>query len=285
MSANVTLPAIKVLAKRTLPRRIWDGLRVATGRAVAAEVRPAIPPGPGDNLYEALYEAHAQALSGEEAVGGGDFHLIGGIELGALLMAGLRPNDTVVDFGCGTGRLARQLIPRLAGGHYIGIDIAPTMLVRAEHRVRSTIPQAPCQVTWIRQDTTTFPLRAESVDMICAFSVFTHIEHEDTYRYLKDAARIVRPGGRFVFSCLPMDLVAAQHIFLQSAGNDFRERWRQVRNVTTSVDLMTAIAQLAGWTPTHWYAGDRPTIQLPETGEFHGLGQSICVLAKSLSTP
>jgi ubiquinone/menaquinone biosynthesis C-methylase UbiE len=211
--------------------------------------------------------------------------LIGGIELGALLMAGLRPNDTVVDFGCGTGRLARQLIPRLAGGHYIGIDIAPTMLVWAERRVRSTIPQAPCQVTWIRQDTTTFPLRAESVDMICAFSVFTHIEHEDTYRYLKDAARIVRPGGRFVFSCLPMDLVAAQHIFLQSAGNDFRERWRQVRNVTTSVDLMTAIAQLAGWTPTHWYAGDRPTIQLPETGEFHGLGQSICVLAKSLSTP
>ena len=112
--------------------------------------------------------------------------------------------------------------------------------------------------------------------MVCAFSVFTHMEHEDSYRYLLDAFRVVRPGGSFVFSCLPLDLPAAQEIFVAEAALPVAERWRRVRAVTTSRDLMDAISTLAGWRVTDWYGGDHPFL------DQTALGQSVCVLERPL---
>jgi SAM-dependent methyltransferase len=47
------------------------------------------------------------------------------------------------------------------------------------------------------------PLLDASADVICAFSVFTHMEHEDSWRFLADALRVIRLGGHFVFSMSP----------------------------------------------------------------------------------
>jgi hypothetical protein len=77
---------------------------------------------------------------------------------------------------------------------------------------------------------------ADSVDMIRAFSVFTHIEHEDSYLYLKEALRVVRPGGRFVFSCGPVSTTLGKETFLASAGRFLQARYRTVRHIATSRD-------------------------------------------------
>src|SRR5215471_1763003 len=132
-------------------------------------------------------------------------------------MEGLAPTQTLVDFGCGTGRLAVHAVPFLAAGGYVGIDIAESMLVQARSRVHQVAPSPTCRVSFVKQTTTAFPLPDASVDWVCAFSVFTHMEHEDSYRYLCDARRIVRPTGRLVLSCLPIDTVEyARHIFRES---------------------------------------------------------------------
>lgn len=233
-------------------------------------------PRPGD-LYERLYETHARRDASDEAVGAGDFDVIGRIELELLVMEGLKPTDTLVDFGCGTGRLAVHAIPVLAGGMYIGIDIAETFLTRADARIRGLFSQPPCRVRWAKQTTSVFPLEDHSVDMMCAFSVFTHMEHEDSYRYLTDARRVVRPDGRFVFSCLPMTLALAKDVFLEQASLEIGERWSNPRSVTTSVDLMTEVIRLAGWRVVRWYAGDEANIGLRDS-EMRALGQSSCVL-------
>ena len=94
----------------------------------------------------------------------------------------------------------------------------------AQKRVEETIQDPPCQVSWIHQATPVFELDADSVDMICAFSVINHMEHEDAYLYLKEALRVVRPGGRFVFSCLPIDTKRAREVFLKSAEEDLQTR-------------------------------------------------------------
>ena len=60
--------------------------------------------------------------------------------------------------------------------------------------------------------------------MVCAFSVFTHIEHEDSYLYLEEALRIVRPGGRFVFSCVPINTSWGEETFLGAAAKDLHSR-------------------------------------------------------------
>lgn len=242
---------------------------------------PAVPAGSAaSEMYEDLYERHAQALSPTTSIGDGDYDLIGRIELSALLAAGLKPEHTLVDFGCGTGRLATHVIPRLPRGAYVGIDISRTMLAHARSSVDAQCAGASCQVTWKHQTATAFDLPSESVDFLAAFSVFTHMEHEDSYRYLLDSRRIARAGARFVFSCLPMDLAAARAIFLASASLSVEDRWKSVRNVTTTREYMGALAEMAGWRVDAWFKGDQQLIPLDGgDGEMVAMGQSVCVLA------
>jgi ubiquinone/menaquinone biosynthesis C-methylase UbiE len=205
---------------------------------------------------------------------------MGRIMLSALLQEGLEPGHTFVDFGCGTGRLARHVIPRMKGGAYIGIDISPSMLDQAKLQTADARGDGT-EVRWVHQSGPTFDLPDGCVDYLAAFSVFTHMEHEDTYLYLRDAFRITRDGGRFMFSCLTMDLPAAHGVFLDSTSRTIAARWAQVRNVTTSYELMTSIAQLAGWSVVRWYKGDEELIDLDGSpGHRCALGQSICVLQR-----
>lgn len=229
--------------------------------------------------YEALYEARIRATSPDAAIGGGTstFDKVGRSELEILKREGLRPADTLVDLGCGTGRLAVHVIPTLAGGHYVGIDISRSMLEAAKKRIDETVPDPPCRVSWVHQTTPAFALDAGSVDVICAFSVINHMEHEDAYLYFKEALRVVRPGGRFVFSCLPVGTERAREVFLKSAAMDMQTRQRRVRHVVTSRSLMEEVVRLAGWTPVRWHSGDEE-IRLPDSGESRRFHQSILVL-------
>jgi SAM-dependent methyltransferase len=262
---------------RRLPEPVLKSLRDALGSPVAAARS-----GPSSASYEALYEEHGRALPAQTSIGGGDFDLIGRIELGILQMEGLRPTDTVVDFGCGTSRLAVHLIPYLDGGQYIGIDIADSMLVNARMFIQQRVPVPKCRITWTKQTSENFTVPDKSVDLICAFSVFTHMEHEDVYRYLVAAKRIVRPGGKFIFSCLPMTLAAAQQVFCASANLDLMGRWSAVRTVTTTVDMMDAVSRLSGWTVVRWYDGSERNITVPRESVQWGLGQSTCVLERPI---
>ena len=91
--------------------------------------------------------------------------------------------------------------------------------------------------------------------------------------------RVVRDGGRFVFSCLTMDLPAAWDVFTTSAALELHERWAVVRNVTTSYELMERVATGAGWRVERWYRGDVELIPLLDHPDRQvALGQSICVL-------
>ena len=160
------------------------------------------------------------------------------------------------------------------------MDISETMLRRARQTVSTAHPDPPCRVKWLRSTGTTFPLRTASADFICAFSVFTHMEHEDSDRYLVDALRVVRPDGRFVFSCLPLELDFARQVFRDSASVSLSERWSRARNVATSRDFMDAISELAGWHIVAWHRGDEPTVPLAGINERAAFGQSICVLER-----
>jgi ubiquinone/menaquinone biosynthesis C-methylase UbiE len=229
------------------------------------------------NSYETLYESQARQMATDDAVGGGPYDLMGRLELEILEREGLRPEHTLVDFGCGNGRLAVHAAAYLSRGSYCGIDISPTFLRLAQRRTAASVPAPTCRVSWQRQTGDCIPLPDCSADRMCAFSVFTHMEHEDTYRYLCEARRVVRPGGQMVYSCLPMTLAYAQKVFLVQAAQSFSARWRQVRNIVTTIELMNSIATLAGWRVVRWIAGDEQYSRLPgyEGWQF---GQSVCIL-------
>ena len=261
--SNLIRSAVKMVIPK--PQRDWLRDKLTTLRI-------------GNNTYENLYESYAREVQTDFAVGHGDFEVIGRTELTLLQMEGLQPEHTLVDLGCGIGRLAVHVIPILVGGSYIGIDISETMLKRAKVRIAQTVPNPPCRVTWIKQTTPLFNLPENSVDMMCAVSVFTHMEPEDSYRYLKAALKVVKPRGRFIFTCTLLTTSIGKEIFLNSANLDLKHRWKYVRNVTTSLDYMAEVARLAGWSPLRWYAPEVPNIGPTNNGEMYSLDQASCVL-------
>ncbi len=225
------------------------------------------------NPYEYLYESLARSLPPENAIGGGDFQLIGKMLLSVLVDSGLKPNNSLFDLGCGTGRLSIQAIEYLDTEKYFGSDISETMLVHA----RNVTSHLDKKSTFIHQTEPTFE-KFPIFDFICAFSVFTHMEPEDTFNYLKSALAISGPNTRFVLSVIPLQSKLGSHIFTNSASLDLVKRWEGVRNVATTIDFFQEMARLSGWRLISSYDGESETIPLMNSSSFGQLGQTVLVL-------
>jgi len=118
--------------------------------------------------------------------------------------------DSVFDFGCGCGRLARQLIqqqPRPRS--YLGIDLHRQLIEwcngnlapRASgfefghHDVRYPGVWNPGED---KPETAPFPVSDSSRTLVIAHSVFTHLIQAHAEYYLEEAARILAPSGVFI---------------------------------------------------------------------------------------
>ena len=227
-----------------------------------------------DALLQSHDERHAMAL----AVGG-DFEAVGRLEYYLLLQHGLRPADSVIDVGCGSGRLAVCLREYLKG-RFVGIDIVPDLYEYAEKICRRP------DWRFYAAPGLSIPEPDDSADFICFFSVFTHLTHEQSYRYLQDARRVLKPGGKLVFSFLEFALASHWPAFQVLLDNPDPDK---VLNQHISRDAIAAWSAHLDFPVLALHAGDQPHIPLPEPvrwdngTEMHGmgnLGQSVCVLVK-----
>jgi len=97
---------------------------------------------------------------------------------------GLPPGSLVLDLACGTGDLCRELVR--AGHRPIGFDFSPGMLARA--RVRAPL---------VRADVLRLPVEGSVADgVVCGFALRNVVDLPALFR---EAARVLRPGGRVVF--------------------------------------------------------------------------------------
>jgi len=119
--------------------------------------------------------------------------------------------DTVLDFGCGCGRLARQMIQQHAQPRsYLGFDLHPGMIRWCRENLT---PHAP-GFKFVHHDVANFsfnpgmgkpqvlpmPGNDGLFSLVIALSVFTHTTQEDAEYYLRDVTRVLRPNGLLLAS-------------------------------------------------------------------------------------
>jgi trans-aconitate 2-methyltransferase len=104
-------------------------------------------------------------------------------------------DETVLDAGCGSGRVTEQLLGRLPNGRVVALDASPAML--AEARVR--LARFRDRVSFIQADLAR-PLPLEDrVDAILSTATFHWVlDHDALFANL---AAVLRPGGPLVAQC------------------------------------------------------------------------------------
>ena len=112
---------------------------------------------------------------------------------------------SVLDFGCGCGRLARQFM--LNGTlplRYVGIDPHRDMIAWCHDNITSRMPQFEFRHHDVYQefmnpdgtfDQVPLPAADASVTLFLAWSVFTHLLPPDVEYYLRELARVLTPDG------------------------------------------------------------------------------------------
>ncbi|MBX3026352.1 ubiquinone/menaquinone biosynthesis methyltransferase [bacterium] len=102
----------------------------------------------------------------------------------ALRLLAVGPADLLVDLGCGTGDLCA--LGRVAGARVVGVDFAAGMLARARARRAAD--------ALVRGDACELPLRDASATVVT--SAFALRNVISIPALLREAARVLRPGGR-----------------------------------------------------------------------------------------
>ena len=135
-----------------------------------------------------------------------EFDRVGRLEAALLMQYGLLHCQTVVDVGCGSGRLAVSL-PETFRGNYIGTDISEPLLLRAAQSLKEP------RFRFVLVDDLVIPAENGSVDMVSMFSLLTHLRHEESFLYLREVKRVLRPGATVIFSFLDFSQESHWSIF------------------------------------------------------------------------
>ena len=167
-------------------------------------------------------------------VGDGDFKTTGEtffkhfVDKGALC-----PNETVLDIGCGSGRMAIPLMNYIKlPGEYTGFDISKKAILWCQENISR---RNPC-FNFIYADIINkeynpkgkvsssnyrFPCDAASIDFAFATSVFTHLKSDDAYHYLTEIYRCLKESGRAFLTFFILDTFNKQQVNDRNALLDF----------------------------------------------------------------
>ena len=132
----------------------------------------------------------------------------------------LRGDETVLDAGCGSGRVTEQLAERLPDGHVIALDASPSMVEAARERLARFGDRVSYAVVDLGRP---LPLADASVDAILSTATFHWVPDHATL--FGNLARVLRPGGRLVAQCGGAGNIGRVLAVLPEIGDGWRGPW------------------------------------------------------------
>ncbi len=125
----------------------------------------------------------------------------------------LRGDETVLDAGCGSGRVTRLLLDRLPTGRVIAVDADADMVARAEIELSDAAADVrQADIAALRLEP------GERVDAVFSNATFHWVPDHDAL--FASLAAALRPGGRISAQCGGAGNVAAVHDAALRAASD-----------------------------------------------------------------
>ena len=132
-------------------------------------------------------------------------------------LCGLRPDEKILDVGSGIGRKTLPLVDYLnERGSYDGLELVQSAVEWCTEKYTSKYPNFRFQHIDVfnahynpqgkyRASEYRFPFGDEEFDLVVLNSVFTHMLPAEVENYLREVARVLKPGGRCLISWFLLD--------------------------------------------------------------------------------
>lgn len=229
--------------------------------------------------YDHLRANLPQEEVGPTFVGGGDATWTGFNQVEILRSLKDLDGAAVVDIGCGIGRTTRYLLDENVST-YLGIDVIPEILQGA-----SDLARGRSNFVFVIGADCALPCPDASADIICAFSVITHLLDEEIFDYFLEMRRVIRPNGVAVVSFLDFESPEHRAHFRAHAAHH-RQGHGDLTRFTTKA-MLQLLALEAGFSATKFI--DYGAVDVAPTGRVTlidgraaprttKLGQSCCIM-------
>ena len=163
----------------------------------------------------------------------------------------LQGDETVIDAGCGTGRVTQQLLHRLPRGRVVALDASAAMLEQARRRLGGDD-----RVHFVHADLLSFAAAdigaTAPADAVLSTATFHWVLDHD--RLFANIASVLRHGGRLVAQCGGRGNIEELTAVVQSLGVERPGRW-----LYASVNDTTRRLAGAGFTDMDVWTNEEPT--------------------------
>jgi ubiquinone/menaquinone biosynthesis C-methylase UbiE len=174
-------------------------------------------------------------------VGGGDFEAIGEEFLRYFKELGeLKPDENVLDVGCGIGRMAAPLTKYLSpNARYEGIDIVEQGIIWCNKHYKNH-PNFHFTLTDIYNKSYNpkgkqnacdyrFPFDDNTFNFAFLTSVFTHMLPMDVENYIKEISRVLSPQGRCLITFFSINADSLNNIANKKSKHMFKHEYDNYR--------------------------------------------------------
>ena len=150
-----------------------------------------------ESVLDALSGERKHASLGPKLMQGSEDHARKRFD--ELVAQGIRPSDTVVDYGCGTLRLGAHFIDYLDADRYIGLDIDDRILAAGREQLPADIVAAKRLVLEVSPESLA-RAAAKAPQWIFSNGVLPHVPPEHLNAYFTNLARFVLGGATGLFT-------------------------------------------------------------------------------------